>query len=291
MFTLNTNDQFSIMVSLANYKGFIVEGYSRAAHRTGIIIRGLDIVLDAGLDVQKAFSHVFISHQHYDHVLYLPQYAFNTTEEKIMNIISTEKILSNVKPWFISAVRMTKDINSKTRDDTIMKIVSTEFKPVKCEEVYEFKNGTEKWKAELIKCFHSVDSVGFGFCVEKKKLKTEYKDLSQKEIKQLVKNNIEITAVTHEKMFLFLGDTDKHILTNDNIYEYPTIIMECTYIYTDEENLARKNRHIHWNDIKNIVVEKQHIQFILIHFSMKYTNQEIKDFFGELKLNNVNLIL
>lgn len=278
-------------ITLSKYKGFTVEGYSRAAHRTGIIIRGLDIILDAGLDVQKAFSHVFISHQHYDHLIYLPQYTFNVEEGHTINVISTEEILLNIKPWLASAIRMTKDINPKVSNDSILSIASSKFIPLEFNSFYEFKNGSEEWRTELFKCFHSVDSVGFGFQVKKNKLKQEYTILTQKEIKKIKNDGVEITCPVFENIFLFLGDTDRRIIQNEKIFEYPTIIMECTYIYDDEKSLAKKNKHIHWDDIKDIIQSKQSIQFILIHFSMKYSITEIKDFFDKHMLKNLNFII
>jgi ribonuclease Z len=277
-------------ITLSKYKGFTVEGYSRAAHRTGILIRGLDIILDAGLDVQKAFSHVFISHQHYDHLIYLPQYTFNVEEGHTINVISTNEILSNIKPWLTSAIRMTKDINPKITPDSILSIASTKFIPLEFDSFYEFKNGSEEWRTELFKCYHSVDSIGFGFQVKKNKLKQEYMTLTQKEIKKIKNDGIEITCPVFENIFLFLGDTDKRIIQNENIFKYPTIIMECTYIYDNEKSLAKKNKHIHWDDIKDIIQSKTSIQFILIHFSMKYSTIEIKEFFDKQKLKNLNFI-
>lgn len=278
-------------ITLSKYKGFTVEGYSRAAHRTGILVRGLDIILDAGLDVQKAFSHVFISHQHYDHVIYLPQYTFNVEDGQTINVVSTNEILSNVKPWLSSAIRMTKDIKPTVTTDSILSIASTKFIPLEFDNFYEFKNGSEEWRAELFQCSHSVDSVGFGFQVKKNKLKQEYMTLTQKEIKKVKSEGIEITCPVFEKIFLFLGDTDKRIIQNEKIFEYPTIIMECTYIYDDEKNLAKKNKHIHWDDIEDIISSKPTVQFILIHFSMKYSTTEIKDFFDKKKLKNLNYII
>ncbi len=279
------------MVSLKKYKGFTVEGYSRAAEGTGIIIRGLDIILDAGFDVRKAFSHVFISHQHYDHTCFLLKYSLNIIDGETMNVISTEKILSKIKPWFVSGIRMTKDIKPSTSENSILSIASTKFNPINFDQYYEFNNGSEQWRTELFKCTHSVDSVGFGFQVKKKKLKSEYMTLTQKEIKKLISEKVEITCESFENIFLFLGDTNKQIIQNEKIFEYPTIIMECTYFYDDEMELAKKNRHIHWNDIKEIIKNKPQIQFILIHFSMKYSDKEIKDFLDGQKMQNLFYIL
>jgi ribonuclease Z len=278
-------------IYLQKYKGFKVKGYSRAAHRTGVIIEGLDIVLDAGLDVQKSFSNIFITHSHYDHVLFLPQYVFNTNDKQKINVISSKQILDNIEPWFIEGIRMTHNLKKTLNSNTIFSIAKTKFTPLELDNFYEFYNGREKWKVESVKCFHSVDSIGFGFEVEKNRLKEEYSNLSQKEIKQLKKDNIEITLLTFEKIFIFLGDTDKRILLNENIYEYPTIIIECTYLYEDEKKLAQQNKHINWNDIKDIIINKKEIQFILIHFSMKYTQDEIKHFFDKQNLSNLYYLI
>jgi ribonuclease Z len=283
------------MIQLYKYKGMYVTGYSRSAHRTGIEIKGLDILLDAGLDIQKAYTNIFISHQHLDHVIYLPQYTLNlnlnSDSDDHINIISTENILSNIKPYLISSIRMTKNIQSKTTDETILKIMKTQFIPLSYNNFYNFNNGKEKWSVELIKCTHSVESVGFGFSVEKNKLKQEYANLSNNEIKKIKKDGVNITNIINEKIFLFLGDTNKNILLNKSIYEYPSIIIECTYIYDNEIELAKKNKHIHWNDIKSIIIENNQIQFILIHFSMKYLTDEIKTFFNEQKLNNLYYLI
>ena len=65
------------MIQLKSIKALQITGYSRAAHRTGLEVKGLDILLDAGLDVQKAYEHIFITHQHLDHCIFIPQYIMN----------------------------------------------------------------------------------------------------------------------------------------------------------------------------------------------------------------------
>ena len=274
-------------IQLQAHKGLTITGYSRAAHRTGLEVGGLGILLDGGLDVQKAFHHVFITHQHLDHCIFLPQYTmnFNSPDEQ-MKVISHETILNKIEPYLVSALRMSKNIPMTTIAKDILTANQTEFIPIKYKESYTFTHGTSKWSVELIECIHGVMSVGFGFSIHKNKLKEEYKQLSQKEIITMKNNSIEITEPKIEKIFLFLGDTDKHILLNNNIYQYPTIIIECTYIYDDEVNLSVTNKHIHWNDIKNTVIYNHEIQFILIHFSVKYKKEEVIKFFNEEKRIN-----
>lgn len=278
-------------IQLKHHKGLSLIGYSRAAHRTGLKVIGLNILLDAGLDIQKSYSNVFITHQHLDHVIFLPQYTMNIENEKIMNVISTLPILNKVQKYLTSALRMSKSIEDNVSDEIIINTAHTKMIPISMDSLYEFYNGKERWIVESIECFHGVDSIGFGFSLEKIKLKEEYSKMDGKSIKKLKDDNIDITYKKIEPIFLFLGDTNKQILLNESIYMYPTIIIECTYIYEYEMILATNNHHICWNDIKYIIKEKNSIQFILIHFSMKYRKEEITDFFSKENLQNVHILI
>lgn len=282
---------YSSEIQFAKYKGLSVQGYSRAAHRTGLKVHGLPILLDAGLDVQECFSHIFITHAHLDHVIFLPQYTMNNENEKTINVISTAKILDSVKEYVSSALRMSQCIASNVTSNEIMAKAFVQMKPISSQTLYEFIHGNDKWLVKSVRCFHGIDSIGFGFSVEKTKLKEEYKDLKGNDIKKLKNDGVEITYKKIEQVFLFLGDTNKRVLEDRTIYEYPTIIMECTYIYHDEISLAKKNHHIHWEEIKDIVKENSSIQFILIHFSMKYKKDEITEFFAKENVHNVNILL
>jgi ribonuclease Z len=281
------------MIQLKSIKALQISGYSRAAHRTGLEVKGLNILLDAGLDVQKAYEHIFITHQHLDHCIYLPQYTMNIDNNMKINVISTQNILDNVKPYVISALRMSKNININVSNDEILNMANTNFVNVDINNTYEFTHGKDKWLVNLIKCSHGIESVGFGFSIIKNKLKQEYIGMNNKEIVILKMDNIQLTEEVKENVFLFLGDTDKKILQNQEIYTYKTIIIECTYIYDIEEEikLAKINKHIHWMNIKDIIKNHNNIQFILIHFSMKYTKKEIEEFFKKENLMNVNLLI
>ena len=279
------------IIQFKNYKGLSLTGYSRAAHRTGLEVVGLDVLLDAGLDVQKSFSNVFVTHQHLDHVIFLPQYTMNIDNGKIMNVISTTPILKSVQKYLTGALRMSQSIQDEITDETILKKAHTKMVPFSSSSPYEFFNGKERWIVESIRCFHGIDSIGFGFSVEKIKLKEEYSGIDGEDIKKIKDTGIDITYKKMEPIFLFLGDTNKQIISDETIFKYSTIIIECTYIYDDEISLAKKNHHIHWNEIKDIIKQKESTQFILIHFSMKYRKEEIKTFFAEQNIKNVDILI
>jgi len=204
-----------------------------------------------------------------------------------INVISSPNIIGMIKPYLVSALRMSKNIPFTILDETVLSEAKTNFKSITQSSHYNFMNGKDKWVVEPIKCSHGIESIGFGFSVEKIKLKEEFSTLNGFGIKKLKDEGIEITYKKIEPIFLFLGDTNKNILSNQQIYKYPTIIIECTYIYEDEIKLAKLNKHIHWLDIEETIKTHKSTQFILIHFSMKYRNEEIDSFFDKQKLPNL----
>jgi ribonuclease Z len=112
-------------------------------------------------------------------------------------------------------------------------------------------------------------------------LKEEYTKLNGKEIGELRKKGVEINYDLKSKMFVYLGDTSKEIFDDkewEKIVEYPTIIIECTFILKEEREQAIKTHHIHWDFIEPVVEKYNKNTFILIHFSQRYDKSEIKNF-------------
>jgi len=91
---------------------------------------------------------------------------------------------------------------------------------------------------------------------------------------------------------LFLGDTSKIVLENENIYKYKTIMIECTFILDEELEQADITQHMHWNYLKPYVEKYPDITFVLFHFSQRYKRTEIESFFEIQKVdNNLNNII
>jgi ribonuclease Z len=146
--------------------------------------------------------------------------------------------------------------------------------------------------------YHSVTCVGYGFIQEKKKLKQEYIGVQGKQLGELRKNGIVIDYLVENPMFAFLGDTtiqffEEHSKLKDNgepsIFRYPLIIVECTFLGSDEldQERADKKKHINWPRLKPYIEAHSKILFVLIHFSRRYNDTTIRDFFEKENLVNV----
>jgi len=141
-------------------------------------------------------------------------------------------------------------------------------------------------KVTLVKSFHSVPSVGYCFFDTKLKLKEEYKSLKGAEIAALRKQGVQIQTEQLVPLFVFTGDTTPQIFSQEILFQFPVIITECTYLNDSENEKAKKNSHTHWNEVKEIIKAHPNIIFVLTHFSCKYSDKFISEFFQKQNIKN-----
>lgn len=70
------------------------------------------------------------------------------------------------------------------------------------------------------------------------------------------------------------------------IFECSTIVVECSFVAIDMEEAqaekeAVKRGHIAWPQLRIIVEAHAEIEFILVHFSERYSDKELRDHFAE----------
>jgi len=120
---------------------------------------------------------------------------------------------------------------------------------------------------------------------KRNKLKEEYKAIPGKEIAKLRNEGVEIQEEVKIPLFLFLGDTKIDVFENQDILKYPIIIVECTFIDPNHVDLATNSFHIHWIHLEPYIIDHPEITFILIHFSLRYRNSELVEFFKDKPSN------
>ena len=162
-------------------------------------------------------------------------------------------------------------------------------------------SGYNDMRVHVFSCFHRVPCVGYGFSQMRRKLKPEYADLEGREIGRLRKEGVEVSSMEEIHLFAFLGDTTVELLqprneeiggegkymssTAQQLRLYPVVMMECTFLgakdLEDERRRARKTGHILWEQIKEFVIDNPQTTFVLMHFSRRYSAEEVKLFFEE----------
>jgi ribonuclease Z len=258
-----------------------LKGYSRAAFRTGFYIPDIGLMLDAGPQLRNKPDHIFITHTHGDHIASLPFTMIGDEKgDHIFHIYAPKQS----EEWLRQYITALFNVNS-------MRFMRSE-----TERWYEFHpmtSGTEfpltirknPYLIEVFKCNHSIPTVSYGIKVIKHKLKEEYLGLPGKEIAILRKEGKKITNEVINPVLAYVCDTTiKVFALNPTILNYKTVIIECTFLKDEDSN---GSDHIAWNELKPFVVGNPHVNFILIHFSMKYKESEIRDFFLSEEVTNV----
>lgn len=150
------------------------------------------------------------------------------------------------------------------------------------------------WTAEAFACDHQVPCVGYVFALNSRKLKPEYTGRKGAELKALREAGVDITAPHAAPVFAFLGDTTAATLAagprwlRDGI---PVVVTECSFLYEEHRAQAVKTKHTIWADLEPVVRRWPKTTFVLMHFSLRYSDKDIRRFFAEMQDPPANIVV
>ncbi len=245
--------------------GWTVNGSSVAGIRTSLYIPELKILLDAGNQNFNKVAEIFITHSHADHIASLPLIILENINSKILTNIycpqESIKFIENMVEAFLAC-----NYNNYVIPKKYFNFISMSTR-------YLITRTFNK-QSLIIQCYnsdHTVPTLSYGFIEEKKKIKEEYKGLSSPEIVELKKSGKDITEIKKYKKLVFCGDTTVQIFKrNPDILSYDSVIVECTFFEEEEISTARERKHMHWHDLKEVIISNPTVKFYLIHISAKY---------------------
>jgi len=271
---------------------YTLKGFSIAALRSNFYIKELGIMLDAGLSGNMAATDILITHGHSDHIASLPFHLYTVKPGEKINIYVPKNIINHVYTFIesLSSLSCQCDFTTMANDTRTQDTISSTFYnliPVTAGSFFTLDPKHKNLKIEIIDCDHSVDCVGYGLIETRLKLKEEFKSLTGIQIKKLRESGVDIHNRIEIPFFCYLGDTSEKILSNNTIEKYHTIMIECTFIMSDEIQNAIDTKHMHWLSLREYVVSHPNITFILYHFSLRYKKTEIEEFFTKENLLNV----
>jgi ribonuclease Z len=256
---------------------WIISGYSRSAYRTGFYITGLNIMLDGGPQCFKNPNHVFITHTHADHIAEIPFTLINDImdEKSKPTLYCPDEAKEYLKQYIMQLHNTNSLKDTSAVSDSYYNLVPI----VQERAVRRLTLNKQLFELETVGADHSVPTVVYGFSIVKDKLNPLYLGLTSSEKKELKKTTC-ITVEVVEKKFCYVLDTSIKVLEdNPFLLEYPVVIIECTFLMDDEVKHADLKKHIHWLQLKPYVVNNPNVYFILTHFSLKYRDPEIRQFF------------
>jgi len=257
-------NSWQIKMDIGDYQ---LIGYSRGSFKTGLMIEPLKIFLDAGVCSQYEPNLILITHGHSDHIGEIYNILIGNTRKYKVPIM-TPPSLTKLISFHINSH---KSLNRGYVDKyTLCDVIGLSDK-------YNITIQGKKLEIEPFKMDHTVCTIGFGVSEVRDKLKSEYIGKNTVEIIELKK----ITKITEEKiypMFLFCGDTGSSILDSLPFDKYPIVIIEATFLNNDHKQEAIDRKHLHITDLQPYFERFKETKFILIHFSSRYTLEEIKTY-------------
>mmetsp|Transcript_8730 Transcript_8730/g.9453 ORF Transcript_8730/g.9453 Transcript_8730/m.9453 type:complete len:299 (-) Transcript_8730:13-909(-) len=252
---------------------FTLSGYSRAKFRTCFLLKEIGLFLDAGNGSFNQGRNILITHSHGDHSFFLPMILIDCKDPHVY-------ISEPAKDLCDSFVRQFYRLNSENPESAVD---FYKMHGVNGGDTFEVTGNktVPKIHVKVFACDHSVSCVGYGLSYSKEKLKEEYKGLPGKEIGKLKKEGKTITESVTDNFLIYLGDSTHAVFANPQVFAYRIIVCECTFLKEDDIELADQHKHTAWPNLIPIIKAHPDNTFVLVHFSLRYSEEEINQFFIE----------
>ncbi len=221
-----------------------------------------------------AIQRIFLTHSHADHISGL--WGFLNTRNSAMG--EREKPLEIYYPKDSEIIRRYLDFildsSANMKYDLAVKEIDENFS-------LQLSNGNCKRYIKAFPTQHINNCLTLGYHIleTRKKLKTEYQDLPQEQIKKLVTEiGRDSISENYERRLVTISGDGKTIPT-EYMENTDTLIHECTFLDGDE---IKGNNHTVLKDLIQKVLEVRPKRLILYHISGRYSTV-IKKIMRQLK--------
>jgi ribonuclease Z len=240
-------------------------GYSVAGEETVVAMPQLDVCFDIGKapDQIIPINHVLLTHGHMDHAAGIAYYLSqrNFCGISAGTIVAPKNLL---KP-------MAEIIDSWARLDGNK--IPANLVGVKPGDEYQIKPNLF---AKVFPTKHSKGSVGFSVIERRKKLKSEYTDLTGPQIVELKKKGVEIDYRIDFPIVTYLGDTQYVDFSQlDYIKTSRILIAECTFYEGEHSGRAEAGKHMHIDEFVTLLNNLQNEHIIITHTTQRTPMWEI----------------
>jgi ribonuclease Z len=249
------------------HKALTVEGYSRAAVQSYWRIPELKLGFDMGGSPWSFMGTqtFFITHPHLDHMAALPAYVARRRMMKMEppTIFVPEPILEPVQRMLHAWQRLDRGR------------MICDLRPARAGEEIDLSREHVVIPFETT---HTVPSLGYVVFERRRKLKTEYQNLSGAEIRDIRLSGTDVTDEVRMPIVAYCGDTAPAGLdVFPAIYEAQILITELTFFRPEHrKEKIHKFGHTHLDDILERADRFKNELLILAHFSTRYHESQIK---------------
>lgn len=254
-------------IKSVQHNGLTIEGYSRAAVQSYWRIPELKIGFDLGAQPWSFMGTEtwFVSHGHLDHIVALPVYVARRRMMKMEppTIYMPEQTIEPTREILRQFTRLDRGR------------MPCELKPLCPGDELELSRELVVTVSDMK---HSVPTLGFIVWERRRKLKSEFQELSGEKIRDLRLAGTEVTSEHRQPLIAYAGDTAPAGLDNcPDMYQAQTLICEMTFVSPQHrKEKIHKFGHMHLDDFVDRRERFENELIIASHLSTRYHPNTVK---------------
>jgi len=241
-------------------------GYSVAGEETVVAMPQLDVCFDIGKapDQVIPINNVLLTHGHMDHAAGIGYYLSHRKfcGQKPGTVLAPANLLGPIR----------QIIEAWGKLDGNM--IPAKLVGVKAGDEYQIKPNL---LAKVFPTKHSRGSVGFTVIERRKKLKSEYVNLTGPQIVELKKQGVTIDYPLEIPIVTYLGDTRYVDFAQlDYIAKSRILIAECTFFEGEHTERADAGKHMHIDEFAGLIERMENEYIIITHLTQRTNMAEIR---------------
>ena len=238
-----------------------IQGNSVGGEQPGIKVPEFGLNFDIGLCPRVAVAAPFtaLTHGHMDHVAALPYWFSQRGFMKLATgtCFCHPELAGPLQKMMGGWV----DVEQQVTPHKIIPLAPGESHTLK-----------PSLSLRALKASHTVPALSYVVVENRSKLKPEYLGLSQSELRVKRAEGEEITVELDVPLVAYSGDTEMNpSLVSTEFCDSKVVICECTFLEDEHADRARIGKHLHINELRDLMGVWRAETVVLVHLTRRST--------------------